>query len=129
MKTRTQVLVVDDNIVMLKFLTNLLSEKYQVVCKLNAFDALKWLEEGNHPSIIISDLLTPGMENLAFVKNLKVSGFYRNTPMILLSEILQSSQSSRDLAATVDAYFPKPFNPVQLQDTIGDLLTKYHAAA
>ncbi len=129
MKTRAQILVVDDNAVMLKFLTSLLADKYEVVSKLSAFEAFRWLEEGNYPALIISDLMSPGMDNFTFVKNLKISGFYRNTPVVMLSTILQSRQPW-DLAPMVDAYFTKPFNPIKLKDTITHLLTeKYNATA
>lgn len=129
MKRSEQILLVDDNIVMLRFLSHLLSDKYIVVCKTNAIEAFRWLEDGNYPSIIISDLMVPGMENLSFVKNIKMSGFYRKTPLILLSEVLQSENALEEITSRVDAYFHKPFNPELLKDTISNLLIKYYAAA
>jgi len=130
MKTRAQILIVDDNVVMLKFLTNLFSGKYDVVSKLSAFEAFEWLEEGNYPALIISDLMTPDMDNRSFVKNLKVSGLYRNTPVVALSTILQNGPDAEELASMVDAYFPKPFNPIKLSETITFLLTdRYNATA
>lgn len=128
MKTKAQILVVDDNPVMLKFLHNLLSEHYEVVSKVSAISAFRWLEEGNYPSLIISDLMTPGMDNMSFVKNLKISGFYRDTPIILLSAVLKTGQVFQAPGFKIDAFFSKPFNPVKLKDTIGELISvKYHA--
>lgn len=130
MKTKAQILIVDDNAVMLKFLAGLLSDKYQVVSKPNAYEAFRWLEEGNYPSLIISDLMAADMDNRLFVKNLKVSGFYRNTPVVALSTILKNGPDAEELASMVDAFFPKPFNPVKLTETITYLLTdRYHATA
>lgn len=131
MKPKAQILIVDDNAVMLKFLTNLFSEKYDVVSKMNAMEAFHWLQEGNYPALIISDLMTPDMDNRSFVKNLKISGFYRNTPIVLLSTILKSGpEEVEELSTMADAFFPKPFNPVKLTETITYLLTeRYHATA
>jgi CheY-like chemotaxis protein len=130
MKTKPQILVVDDNEVMLRLLTGLLSRNYEVISKKSAIEAFRWLEEGNHPALIISDLMTSSMDNTAFIRNLKVSGFYKDTPIIMLSAVVNSSTEIENVLSKVNAFFPKPFNPIQLTDTISQLLTPHlHAAA
>jgi CheY-like chemotaxis protein len=130
MPIKEQLLIIDENTIMLRFLTNLLSEKYSVICKVNAIDAFRWLEEGNYPAAIISDISSPGMKNLSFLDNLKVSGFYRDTPVILISELLQPERDNSDNISKADAWFTKPFDPISLKNTIGNLLTRQqHATA
>jgi two-component system chemotaxis response regulator CheY len=123
MKQDVEILLVIDNPSMLQFLDTLFYEKYKVVAMSNAIDAFRWLEQGNFPSLIISDLIMPVMDNVSLIKNLKISGFYRYTPIIVLSSIPQSKECLKEWASQVDAYFAKPFNPVQLTLSVDNLLS------
>jgi CheY-like chemotaxis protein len=129
MKAKPCILVVDDNVVMLRFLTNLLTDKYSIETRPNAFEAIRWLQEGNHPSLIISDVMSYGMDNLSFIKNLRISGYYRDTPIVLFSSFLQTEDNAESTPAGVNACFTKPFNPIQLKETISQLIKEHEYAA
>lgn len=49
-------LIVDDDLSILKLLNFILSKDYDIVVKNNGIDAFGWLEDGNMPELIISDL-------------------------------------------------------------------------
>jgi len=123
MKKDVQILLVIDNAPMLRFLNTLFFGKYNLVSMDNAVDAFRWLEQGHFPSLIISDLIMPAMDNKCLIKNLKISGFYRYTPIIVLSSIPQSAECLKEWASKIDAYFAKPFNPVQLTTSIDNLIS------
>lgn len=112
----------DDEISILKLLNFVLSKHYNLVIKESGIEAIEWLEQGNDPDLIISDLEMPYFDGQSFARNLKISGFYRNTPIIILSgkERLQEVIDRMDFP--VNSYMGKPFNPAKLTSEIQRLL-------
>ncbi len=118
-----QILLVDDDIVILKLLNFILSKDFDLVSKSSGIDAFRWLEEGNHPALVVSDLNMPYMDGMSFVKNMKVSGFYKDTPIIILSGSEELEQLIEEQSLEVAAYFKKPFNPAALKVKITEILS------
>jgi len=130
MKSKYELLIIDDSIGMLRLLNNVLSKDYRVVTKRSCLDAFRWLEEGNYPALLIIDLGLCDNDGFQILKNLKISGLYRDIPLVLLSSYDQPDEVLSAQIKRADAYFQKPFNPTQLQETITQLLnTKYAYAA
>lgn len=121
---KKQILVVDDELSILKLLNFILSKDYDLVIKQNGADAICWLEEGNDPALIISDLEMPYIDGGSFIRNLKISGFYRETPVILLSGAEDLDNIVNKMPFQADCYFKKPFNPAELKLSIKDILQK-----
>ena len=119
---RKQILVVDDELSILKLLNFILSKDYDLVIKQNGADAISWLEDGNDPALIISDLEMPYIDGGSFIRNLKISGFYRNTPVILLSGADNLDNIVSRMPFQADCYFKKPFNPAELKSSISEAL-------
>jgi two-component system chemotaxis response regulator CheY len=124
---KKQILVVDDEISILKLLNFVLSNEYDLVIKNSGVEALSWLEEGNSPALILSDLEMPYFDGSSFIYNLKISGFYRDTPVIILSGAINLEERVSQMKFKLDAYIPKPFNPVQLKEAISNVFKKYKA--
>ena len=122
---KKQILIVDDEITILKLLNFVLSADYDLVIKNSGVEALTWLEEGHSPSLILSDLEMPYFDGSSFLHNLKISGFYRDTPVIILSGAINLEERVSQMTFKLDAYIPKPFNPVQLKEAISDVFKKY----
>lgn len=122
---KKQILVVDDELSILKLLNFILSKEYDLVVKQNGVDAIRWLEEGNYPALIISDLQMPYLDGGSFIRNLKISGFYRNTPVILLSGADNLETIVEQMQFRADCFFKKPFNPAELKSSIAAALTQY----
>ncbi len=121
---KKQILVVDDDLSILKLLSFILSKEYEVVMKSSGIEAFAWLEEGNYPELIISDLEMPYFDGTSFIRNLKISGFYRDTPVIVLSGAHDLSQRVSSMSFSVEGFLNKPFNPAGLKDTIQEVFTK-----
>ena len=122
---KKQILIVDDEITILKLLNFVLSSEYDLVIKNSGVDALTWLEEGHSPALIVSDLEMPYFDGSSFIYNLKISGFYRNTPVIILSGANNLPDRVAQMPFEVDDFVPKPFNPVQLKTAISNVFSKY----
>lgn len=119
---KKNILIVDDDLIISKLLTFILAQDYQVTAKSNGIEAFRWLEEGNFPDLIISDMMMPYLDGSSFVKNLKNSGFYRDTPVIVLSGMENLGELVAAMPFKVDAYFTKPFNPGDLKSQISKIL-------
>jgi len=118
-----QILLVDDEPSILKLLNFLLSPDYDLVLKNSGVSAFDWLEEGNNPDLIISDLNMPHFDGAMFIHNLKISGYYRFTPIILLSGEAELGQVSNELSPNIDFVLQKPFNPDVLKQAIENILS------
>jgi two-component system chemotaxis response regulator CheY len=125
---KRQILIVDDEITILKLLNFVLSRDYELVIKTSGVDALSWLEEGNSPSLILSDLEMPYFDGSSFIYNLKISGFYRDTPVIILSGAENLDERVANMPFSLDACISKPFNPNQLKEAILNVFNKYDSA-
>ncbi|WP_432714445.1 response regulator [Pedobacter sp.] len=126
--TKKQILIVDDEITILKLLNFVLSSDYDLIIKTSGVEALSWLEEGHSPALILSDLEMPYFDGSSFIHNLKISGFYRNTPIVILSGASNLDERVAEMPFTVDACIPKPFNPTQLKSALLNVFHKYEYA-
>lgn len=122
MNSRNVILIIDDEPSILKLLNFILSSTYDLVIKTSGIEAIAWLEEGNDPDLIISDLMMPYFDGSSLIKNLKLSGFYRNTPVIILSGADDLAQKVESMSFNVECYLQKPFNPAALKTSISELL-------
>ena len=120
-------LIVDDDLSILKLLNFILSKDYDIVVKNNGIDAFGWLEDGNMPELIISDLQMPYFDGQSFIKNVKISGFYRDLPVILLSAAYDLDEQVSKMPFKVEAYIQKPFKPTELKAAINQLLQSYES--
>lgn len=121
---KKEILIVDDEVTILKLLNFVLSKDYKLIIKNSGVEAISWLEEGNDPALIISDLHMPYFDGSSFIHNLKVSGYYRDIPVILLSGNDDLKAVADSMTRKAEAYIHKPFNPEALKAEISRLLTQ-----
>ena len=124
---KKQILIVDDELSILKLLNFVLSPTYDLVIKNSGVDAISWLEEGNNPGLIISDLSMPYFDGNLFIRNLKISGFYRETPVILVSGEDNLADLVKDMPFKVNYFISKPFNPADLKAAIATIFKEHDA--
>src|ERR1700744_6690068 len=125
---KKKILIVDDDLAILKLLNFILSKEYDIIVKNNGIDAFSWLEDGNMPELIISDLQIPYFDGQSFVKNVKISGLFRDIPVMLLSAAHDLDDQVSKMPFNVDGYLPKPFNPTSLKTAIQQVINIYDAA-
>jgi CheY-like chemotaxis protein len=120
---KKQILIVDDEPSILKLLNFILAKHYDIHAAESGYRAHMWLEDGNFPDLVILDLHMPHFDGTSFLKSIKISGFYREIPVIILSAAEELSQIVDNLPFKVEAFFPKPFNPENLKDKISEVLS------
>jgi CheY-like chemotaxis protein len=119
---KKSVLLVDDEPTVLKLLEFILKKDYTLVIHNNGLEAINWLDNGNMPDLIISDLQMPYVDGIDFVKSLKSSGYYREIPIIILSSAYSLEEITAKLTYSFDLLMPKPFNPAALKENVKSLL-------
>jgi DNA-binding response OmpR family regulator len=121
---RKTILVIDDEIAMLKILSHVLGSTYDIVAKSDGDEALFWLQQGNIPDLIVVDINMPHIDGFSFIKNLRASGFFRDIPIIVLSSNDKSEDRIKCLNLGADDFLLKPFNPEELKARIFSLFRR-----
>jgi len=120
---KKHILAVDDSKAIRFLLQTVLGRDYQVITVPDGYSAMYYLSNRAQPDLIIADPQLPDMENWEFVKQLSTSGLHGDIPMVVLSGLDQRETENRCAEYGVVRYFLKPFNPVELMESIGDLVT------
>ena len=123
-----KILVVDDKQSLSEMVAQFLSQSFVVETAINGLVALKMLQEGNIPDLIITDLEMPEMDGFELIEGLKQSGFFKDIPVIVLSCRESSADRIKCLKMGADDYMVKPFNPEELLIRIDNLLQKNTAS-
>jgi len=111
---RLKILLADDNISLLRFVADLLSEEYEII---TACDGKKALELSRKvlPDLVISDIMMPEMDGVELCKCLKEDIRTSHIPVILLTAKTSDEDQLSGYQSGADAYISKPFNYEILQ--------------
>ena len=109
------ILLLDDKESIAKVVAVYLSGEYDVVYFDNALKGIQWLQEGNKPDLIISDIRMPVMRGDEFLEYVKNNELFKSFPVIILSSEESTSERIRLLEVGASDYIVKPFNPMELK--------------
>lgn len=126
-----RVLVVDDDPDMRLAIASVLkSRSYEVIEASDGLEALRKLKELK-PDIMLLDLLMPGMDGFAVVKELeRCHNFeYPDIPVLVISSVREEASHRRyelelGRKLAVDDYIEKPIEPFVLLQRVEKLLCK-----
>jgi DNA-binding response OmpR family regulator len=119
------VIIIEDDIAIKTLLCAVLEYNFVVTAFENGMDALSYMQKGNIPDIIITDLNTPELNGYDLLVQLKASSFFNAIPIIILSGEEGSQTKIKCLEAGADDYIIKPFNPRELEVRINVILKRY----
>jgi DNA-binding response OmpR family regulator len=122
-----KILVVDDELSIRLLLENFLSPTYEIITKSDGAEALEWLE-GNLPDLIICDIQMPNMDGYRFISGVRMRGFTKHTPIVMLSSTESSKERVKCYILGAQDYLTKPFNPEELEVVIKKNLYPIHYA-
>ena len=117
----TKVLVVDDDPVIVRLLrVNFEMEGYKVITAADGEEGLA-VARSERPDVIVSDIMMPRLDGLAFTAALKADKAMATIPIVLLSAKAQNADIDAGLDIA-DDYVTKPFDPLELLDRVAALL-------
>jgi two-component system alkaline phosphatase synthesis response regulator PhoP len=120
----TTILVVDDEEDILELVkVNLLREGYKVIIAADGEEALK-LARSQMPSLVILDLMLPGMDGLEVCRILRGDPKTEHIPVIMLTAKSGESDIIVGLEVGADDYVTKPFSPKVLVARVKRVLRK-----
>jgi PAS domain S-box-containing protein len=106
-------LLVEDNLEMRSYLSQLLRGRYAVTAVENGKSALDVARQ-RRPDVILSDLMMPDLDGLSLVEIIKSDEALQHIPIILLTARAGRDAAVSALEAGADDYIAKPFSPAEL---------------
>lgn len=118
-----KILLVDDKSTIGKVAGVYLGKEYDFTYLEDPIKAIEWLNEGNVPDLIISDIRMPLMMGDEFLRYMKNNELFKSIPIVMLSSEESTTERIRLLEEGAEDYILKPFNPWNSKSESKRLLT------
>jgi len=119
--SQLQVLLVEDNSEVARYMREILSEKYRVMYAPNGKDALaKALEYV--PDIIVTDLMMPEMDGYQLCRYVRQSELLKHLPILVVTARSENTDRIKSYEAGADAFITKPFSSEELMLRVEKLI-------
>ena len=117
--TKAKVLYIEDNPANIKLMQDIFSEflPYDFICAMNAQDGIEMAQK-EQPELLLMDINMAEMNGFEALAVLQQDSAFAATPVIAISGDAMPEQIDKALAAGFVDYISKPFNVVELIDTI-----------
>jgi DNA-binding response OmpR family regulator len=119
---KKKILILDDKESIAKIVSFYLSSEFELIWLENPIKGIAWLQAGNIPDLIISDIKMPLMRGDEFLSHIKSNEIFKSIPVIMLSSENSTSERIRLLSEGADDYIVKPFNPMELKIRIKKII-------
>lgn len=106
--TKSKIFVVDDDVVLLTVMEELLKEEYEVSLAKSGAQAIRFLEKGGSPDLILLDIEMPGMDGFETLLTLRSCEAGSKIPVIYLTGIAGSDSEAHGLRLGAVDYIRKP---------------------
>ena len=117
----SRVLIVEDNIELLRLMKRLLQHRYHVLTANDGREALQLIQT-NRVDIVVSDVMMPEMDGYQLTDHIKHNEIYSHLPIILLTAKTTEDDQQKALLTGADSYITKPFKIRDLQLHIDNLI-------
>lgn len=119
-----KIYIIDDDIAVVKMLENIIEDNdLGKVCgySLNGDDSIEEIS-ALLPNIVLIDLLMPGKDGIAVVKEL--SSLNSNLNFIMISQVSSKNIISKAYTAGIDFFINKPINAIEVKTVINNVSQK-----
>ena len=110
-----KIVLIDDKASIAKVLGVYLNNEFEMIYFEDPLKVIEWLEAGNEPDLIISDIHMPHMEGDEFLLYIKQNQLYQHIPVVILSSEDSTSKRIQLLEQGSADCILKPFNPMELK--------------
>lgn len=121
-RMKKKILLVDDKATIGKVAGIYLGKDYDFTYLEDPIKAIEWLNEGNVPDLIISDIRMPLMTGDEFLRYMKNNELFKSIPIVMLSSEESTTERIRLLEEGAEDYILKPFNPLELKIRIKKII-------
>lgn len=119
-----KILIVDDQVEILRLLSITLRREYEVIEAGDGASALAMLQL-HRPSLVLLDVMMPGEpDGLEVLDRIKADPQLRHIPVAMLTARGQAADHEAARARGADAYFTKPFSPLSVLTWIREALKR-----
>ena len=122
-ENRSYVLVIEDNLSMLQYLKQKLSDRYNVYTATSGQQALDKLTSINQLDIIISDVMMDQMDGFKFGQILKNQPRFGHIPLLYLTAKTRAADRKKGFELGAHDYISKPFEVSDLLQKVENILT------
>jgi DNA-binding response OmpR family regulator len=124
-----KILVVDDEPDVLRMLEVVLAgHGYEVLTATSGMEGLV-RAQGDHPDLVLLDIMMEGMDGWEVLKLLKLEAATRGIPVVILSARVEPRDKIRGLQEGAVDYITKPFSVRGMLDTLAAILPRPGGAA
>ena len=116
-----QLLIIEDNIDLLSYLTSCLGERFHIEVARNGQVGI-WKAIELVPDLILSDVMMPEKDGFEVVETLKADERTSHIPIVLLTAKADVDSKIIGLRQGADAYLSKPFHKEELLATLAMML-------
>ena len=106
-----RILIVDDDKLSIKILTELLHRDYQIIAATSGPQALKSAAGKTPPDLILMDIIMPDMDGYEVCTQLKANDQTRHIPVIFVTAISEAMDKAKGFDVGGVDYVTKPFTP------------------
>lgn len=105
-----KILVIDDSAFEIKVLTDILSDRYEIIFEKGGIEGIEAAQR-EYPMLILLDIIMPGMDGFEILNILKNDEKTMNIPIIFLTALEDEQTEERGLMKGAVDYIKKPYNP------------------
>ncbi len=118
MEKKTKLLIVDDDIKILKLMQTVLgNDKFDITTRLNADNIIIDIKK-NSPDIVLLDIKLPGTSGVEAIHLIKEDDAIKNIPIIAFTSYSMKGDRERFLKMRYDGYISKPINTREISNQI-----------
>jgi putative two-component system response regulator len=122
---QAKILIVDDEPLNLKVLKQVLQDNYRLSFAKNGMDALELVKK-EKPSLILLDVMMPGMTGFEICRQLKSDPETNTIPVIFVTALAEEADESEGFAAGGVDYINKPISPALVRARVKTHLSLVH---
>ena len=114
------ILIVEDDAVLREFLRTALADEFDVAAAVTGEEAVE-LTRRLRPDVVLLDVMLPGLSGLDVVRQIRADRELRDTRVLVMTAFSDIDPSEAE-AAGADRFLSKPFDLLELTETVRELI-------
>ncbi len=123
--SRSTILLVEDNPGMMKILIDAMRQDYNLLLAPDGFEAINKLRENtDRVSLILTDIMMPGMNGIDFCKTIMANRDWEHIPIIFITALMKEEDQIRGFEAGATDYIVKPLSIKILREKVAHWISR-----